>query len=491
MNRKHLVMIGNGMATGRLLDDLARRGGLTGFHIRVFGEEPHGCYNRILLNRLLAGGTVDDITLKPMEWYRDNGVTLHSGCRVTQVSTESRRVRTSDGHEYEYDKLIFATGSVPRVPSLEGLHTADGQLKPGVVAYRNVVDVERMREWAQPGRSAIVIGGGLLGLEAAKGLADLGLSVTVVHQAGILMNNQLDLFGGEYLRRAVTGLGISVRTGVTTQAILGEHAVEGLRFTDGTLLPADLVVFACGILARSDLARASHIPVNKGILVDDTLATSVELVYAVGECAEHRGQVYGLVQPIYEQCAVLADVLTGTNPQARYTGTRLYTRLKVAGIEVASMGDVEARHADDEVVQVMEENRGNYRKLVIRDGRLVGAVLVGDTSASAGLIRRLERGDPLPANSLDLFASPDRGFPTATNDPICKCHNVTETCVRNAMAAGCRSLQEVSARTGAGTGCGSCRGQLAALLLKPRPTESTAAGISGSPRTPEIPQSIV
>ncbi|MCZ2343006.1 MAG: FAD-dependent oxidoreductase [Bacteroidales bacterium] len=467
MNRKHLAIIGNGMAAGRLLDDLARRGGLTGFHISVFGEEPHGCYNRILLNRLLAGGTVDDITLKPIEWYRDNGVTLHIGCRVTQVTTHSRRIRTADDREHEYDKLIFATGSVPRIPPLDGLHTADGRFKSGVVAYRNVVDAERMREWAQPGRSAIVIGGGLLGLEAAKGLADRGLSVTIVHQADILMNRQLDRFGGEYLRRAVAGLGITVRTGVVPQAILGEHAVEGLRCADGTLLPADLLVCACGIHPRSDLARDSNIPVNKGILVDDSLATAVEHVYAVGECAEHRGQVYGLVQPIYEQCAVLADVLTGTNVQARYTGTRLYTRLKVAGIAVASMGDIEAQQADDEVVQIMEENRGNYRKLIIRNGRLVGAVLVGDTAASAGLIRRLERGDPLPTNSLDLFATPERGVAMVSNDPICKCHNVTEQCIRNAMMAGCRSLQEVSEQTGAGTGCGSCRGQLAALLLKP------------------------
>lgn len=498
MNRKHLAIIGNGMATGRLLDDLLRRGGLTGFQISVFGEEPHGCYNRILLNRLLSGGPLDEITLKPIEWYRDNGVTLHTDSRVVQVSPENRRIRTEDGREQEFDKLIFATGSVPRVPPVEGLRTPDGQFKAGVVAYRNARDAERMRELAKPGRSAVVIGGGLLGIEAAKGLSDLGMFVTIVHQSGKLMNHQLDTIGAEYLRRAVEGLGIAVRTGTTTQAIVGDQAAERLTFTDGASLPVDLVVFACGIRPRTDLAIDSNIPVNAGILVSDTLATPVENIYAVGECAEHRGQVYGLVQPIYEQCSVLADVLTGTNSHARYTGTRLYTRLKVAGVEVASMGDVEAKQADDEVVQVIEENRGIYRKLVIRHGRLVGAVLVGDTSASAGLVRRLERGDPLPVNSLDLFASPDRGAPAAANDPVCRCHNVTEQCVRNAMAAGCRSIQDVSARTGAGTGCGSCRGQLAALLLKTRPGETAGVTPSGStaavstaiplPRVTETPQ---
>lgn len=499
MTRKHLAIIGNGMAAGRLLDELARRGGLTRFQVSVFGEEPHGCYNRILLNRVLSGGSVDDITLKSAEWYRDNGVSLYTNARVTRLSQGVRRIWTEDGREHYFDQAIFATGSVPRVPTLEGLYGPDGTYKSGVVAYRTAADVERMRLFAQPGRSAIVIGGGLLGLEAAKGLSDLGMAVTIVHLFDVLMNNQIDKLGGQFLRRAIEGLGITVRTGATTKAILGETAAEWLTFSDGTSIPADLVVFACGIRSRIDLANDSEIPTNAGILVDDTMATQIEDVYAVGECAEHRGRVYGLVQPIYEQCAVLAEVLTGTNPDARYTGSRVYTRLKVAGIEVASMGDVEAKHADDEVVQVIEEKRGVYRKLVIRDGRLAGAVLVGDASASAGLVRRFERGDPLPANRLDLLASPDRGAPASANEPVCKCHNVTEAGVRDAMKNGCRTLQDVSARTGAGTGCGSCRGQLAALLLKTKPADSAAAESSQSPsasvapilRGPDVPRSAV
>ena len=466
MTRKHLAIIGNGMAAGRLLDELIRRGGLDQFQVTVFGDEPHGCYNRILLNRVLAGGAVDDITLKPIGWYADNGVTLVSGSRVTRLSQGARRVWTADDKDHYFDTAVFATGSIPRVPTVDGLHGKDGQFKPGVLAYRTAADVHRMREYARPGRSAVVVGGGLLGLEAAKGLADLGMRVTVVHLFDGLMNNQVDKIGGQFVRRAVEAMGITVRTGVTTKAVLGDRAAERVTFGDGTALPADLVVFAAGIRPRVDAAAESDIPINRGILVDDTLATHVPNVYAVGECAEHRERVYGLVQPIYEQCGVLADVLTGVNPAARYGGSKLYSRLKVAGVEVASMGDVDTKEAGDETVQVIEESRGVYRKLVVRHGRLAGAVLVGDASASAGLVRRFERGDPLPMNRLDVLASPDRGAPADADEAVCKCHNVSEAGVRSAIAGGCRTLQDVSARTGAGTGCGSCRGQLAAILLK-------------------------
>jgi nitrite reductase (NADH) large subunit len=230
-------------------------------------------------------------------------------------------------------------------------------------------------------------------------------------------------------------------------------------------LPAELVVFASGVQPRIELARESDVPTNAGILVDDRLQTELPNLYAVGECAEHDGRVYGTVQPVYEQCAVLADLLSEANPHARYRGSKVYTRLKVAGVEVASMGDVDPREGDDEVVQVIEEKRGVYRKLIIRDDRLAGAVLVGDTSAAAGLVQRYERGDAVPANRLDLLASPDRGTESA-GGVICQCHQVGESTLLDAMHNGCRTLQELAARTGAGTGCGSCRGQLAALLLK-------------------------
>lgn len=465
MTRKKLAIVGNGMATGRLLDELLRRDGQSRFEVTVFGEEPHGCYNRILLNRVLLGGAVDDITLKPAAWYAEKGVRLRSGASVTRLSPAARRLWTADGREHYFDSAVFATGSVPRVPLVEGAKLTDGRWKDGVALYRTAADCERMRAFARPGRPAVIVGGGLLGLEAAKGLADLGMRVTLLHLFDTLMNRQVDKTGAAMLRRAVEQLGITVRTSANTKAVLGAKRAEAVLLGGGERVPAELVVFASGVKPRIDLAQDSDVPTNAGILVDDHLKTHLPGLYAVGECAEHDGRTYGTVQPVYEQCAVLADVLTGANPEARYRGSKVYTRLKVVGVEVASMGDVDAREADDEVVQVIEERRAVYRKLVIRNDRLAGAVLVGDTSAAAGLVRRFERGDPLPANRLDLFASPDRGADPA-GGVVCNCHQVTEPTLLEAVKGGSRTLQDLAARTGAGTGCGSCRGQLAALLLK-------------------------
>ncbi len=466
MTRRKLAIIGNGMATGRLLDDLARRGGLKIFDVSVFGEEPHGCYNRILLNRVLEGGTADDITLKPAAWYAENGVTFRSGLRVNRVSHGTNRLWTANGAEHFFDVAVFATGSVPRIPTVEGVNGSNGKPKPGVFAYRTIADVERMRAAAKPGSRAVVVGGGLLGLEAAKGLADLGVRVTVAHLFDTLMNRQVDALGGQFLRRALEKLGIAVRTSANTKAVLGRDRVTGLSLGGGQELPADFVVFASGIRPRVDLATEAEVPTNSGILVDDRMQTELPDVYAVGECAEHGGVVYGTVQPIYEQCAVLADVLTGANPGARYRGSKVYTKLKVAGVEVASMGAIEAVHADDEVVQVIEAQRGVYRKLVVHNGRLAGAVLVGDASAAAGLVRRFERGDLLPANRLDVFASPERTALPSVNELVCNCHGVTRGMLTDAVRGGCRTVQDISAKTGAGTGCGSCLGQLAALVGK-------------------------
>jgi nitrite reductase (NADH) large subunit len=465
VTRTKLAIIGNGMAAGRLLDELARRDGFARLDVTVFGEEVHGCYNRILLNRVLLGGSVQDITLKPSAWYAERGVGLRAGAAVTRLSPAARRLWTADGAEHYFDVAVFATGSVPRVPPVDGLRLPDGRWKDGVCVYRTAADCHRMRAFARKGGRAVVVGGGLLGLEAAKGLADLGQSVTLLHLFDSLMERQVDRTGGVLLRRAVEALGISVRTSAQTKGVLGAKRAEAVVLGGGERLPADLVVFASGVQPRVDLAKDSDVPTNAGILVDDRLQTGLPDVHAVGECAEHDGRVYGTVQPVYEQCAVLADVLTGADPDARYRGSKVYTRLKVVGVEVASMGDVEPREADDEVVQVIEERRGVYRKLVVRDGRLAGAVLVGDTAAAAGLVRRFERGDPLPANRLDLFASPDRAAEPA-GGIVCQCHQVSERTLLDAARDGCRTLQDLEARTGAGTGCGSCRGQLAALLLK-------------------------
>lgn len=469
MTRQQLAIVGNGMAAGRLVDDLIRRDGLDRYAVSVFGDEPHGCYNRILLNRVLLGGAVDDITLKTAGWYADRGIALHVGSLVARVSPASRRLWTADGREFYFDKLVFATGSEPRVPRVDGLRTPDGTFKHGVAVYRTAADVGRMRAVARPDRPAVVVGGGLLGLEAAKGLADLGMHVTLLHLFDTLMNRQVDRVGGAMLRRAIEALGITVRTSATTKAVLGKTRAEGVALGGGDVLPADLVVFASGVRPRIDLAKDADLPTNAGIQVNDRLETTAHGLFAVGECVEHDGRTYGTVQPVYEQCRVLADVLCDPATPSRYRGSKVHTRLKVAGVEVASLGDIDPRQADDEVVQVIEERRGVYRKLVIRDGRLAGAVLVGDASAAPGLTQRYDRGDPLPANRLDLFASPDRGAEPA-DGMVCHCHQVNEVQLSAAVRGGCRTLQDIAATTGAGTGCGSCRGKLASLLLKAEPT---------------------
>ncbi len=316
--KKKLSIIGNGMGTCRLLDELVRRDATRLYEITVFGEERGGAYNRILLGRVLGGEAPDAIVTKTPEWYDSHGIRLIHGTRVTRLDTRGKVVETADGRSRGYDVSILATGSQPLVPPLEGMHGDDGELRPGVFVYRTIADCIRLREYARSGDGAVVVGGGLLGLEAAKALSDMGLHVTVVQSSTILMNAQLDELGGQMLGRQIERAGIFTRTGRSVESIYGDERVKGVILSDGTALSTDLVVLACGVRPRVDTARASGLPVNKGILVNDTLATEVPGVYAFGECAEHRGRTYGIVTPVWEQAAVLADVLTGAQPQDRY-----------------------------------------------------------------------------------------------------------------------------------------------------------------------------
>jgi nitrite reductase (NADH) large subunit len=460
--KKRLAIVGNGMAASRLLDELLRRNA-SAFEITVYGEEPRGSYNRILLGRVLGGGAPDDIALKPHDWYAERGVAFQRGVRVTHVDSVARKLTTSDGDTHSYDVCVFATGSSPLVPPVPGLKSEDGAPRDGIHVFRTVEDCLAIRQRAKPGSSAVVVGGGLLGLEAAKALCDLGLHVTVLHLAPVLMNAQLDRFGGELLQRAIEKLGVFVRTGTTADEVLGNGHVEAVKLRTGDVIPADLVVFACGIVPRTDVAKASGVPVKRAILVNDLLATQVPGIYAVGECAEHAGVVYGLVQPIWEQCAVLADVLTGANPRARYRGSKMYARLKVAGIEVASFGIPDAQFPTDEVVQVFEDRRGVYRKLIVRDGKLVGAMLVGCAEAAPALVQMFDRDEPLPSNRLDVLATGNAPV-TTTEREICNCNHVTESAVLDAIRDGCDTLPALCDATRAGTGCGSCRGHLTSLL---------------------------
>jgi nitrite reductase (NADH) large subunit len=463
--KKQLAIIGNGMACGRLLDELFRRNVGNSYEVTVFGEESHGCYNRILLGRIISGGSAADITTKPRAWYAERGVQFHSDTLVEKLDVSTRRLFTNTGDEFKYDVCVLATGSAPFIPPMANLHKADGCPKEGVFLFRTVDDCQRIRKHSRPASSAVVLGGGLLGLEAAKALSDLGLHVTVVHLPEWLMNLQVDRLGGSFVRKAIEAVGIFVRTGERVTGVVGEDKVEGVTLQSGEVIPADLLVMAAGIRPRVDVAQASGLPVNRGIVVNELLATTAPGVFAVGECAEHNGIVYGIVPPIWEQCEVLADLVTGANPVSRYRGSKLYTKLKVAGVDVASMGLTEPKAETDEVLQILEERRGIYRKMIVRDGKLVGAILVGDAEAAPTLARWFDRGDKLPTNRLDVLCSGDVSL--AASDPeICNCHHVCESTIKKAIREGCTSLPMLSASTQAGTGCGSCRGQLADLILK-------------------------
>jgi nitrite reductase (NADH) large subunit len=479
--KRRLAIIGNGMAACRLLDELQSRGGLDRYEITVFGDERGGAYNRVLLSKVLAGDEPDAIVTKPPAWFADRGIRLHDGVAVKRLDTEAKLIETADGATQRYDVAVLATGSQPRVPPLEGMTNDAGDLRPGVFVYRTMDDCLRMRAHGRPGDTAVVLGGGLLGLEAAKVLSDAGLHVTIVHAARTLMNAQLDELGGEMLERQIESHGIFVRTGRTIEAVVGETVMEGIRMDDGKVLAADMLVLACGVRPRVDVARASGLPINNGIVVNDTLATEAPGVYAIGDCAEHAGRTYGIVAPAWEQAQVLAEVLTGANPQARYRGSKMYTRLKVAGVDVASMGRIEPELERDEVIQVVETRRGAYRKLIVRGNELVGAMLVGNTGAAASLVQTMDRGDPLPEDPLEaLCPNAAFGTPAACADrTVCNCNGVPESRIRDAIAAGASSVEELSLATRAGTGCGSCKTELAQILKKQTATPPPKIAAAG------------
>jgi nitrite reductase (NADH) large subunit len=464
MSKKKLAIIGNGMGTCKLLDELIERGAAFQYEITVFGEEQGGAYNRILLGKVLSGSAPDSIVTKPLEWYDRHNIRLIDRTRVTRLDTLRKQVETEDGQVRSYDVAVLATGSQPVVPKLEGMTDESGELKPGIFVYRTMGDALRMRERARSGDSAIVVGGGLLGLEAAKVLCDRGLHVTVVQLKKTLMNAQLDEIGGEMLERQIERSGIFVRTGRTVEAVYAEETVKGVYLDDGSTRPADIVVLACGVRPRVDLAKASGLPVNRGIIVNDTLATEVPSVYAFGECAEHAGKTYGIVAPVWEQAAVLADVLTGRSV-TRYRGSKLYTRLKVAGVEVATMGVSEAEREEDDVLQIVQDRKDRYRKLIVRDRRLVGAILVGDTSAAGSLVQYFDRGDVLPEDPLELLCQTAPAADPATR-VVCNCQKVTEGALREAVANGADSVEALCAATRAGTGCGSCKSELGQILAR-------------------------
>ncbi len=389
-----LIVIGNGMAAARLVDELARRA-LGRYAVAVIGEEPRLAYNRVLLSALLADEVgFDDIELRPARWWRDRGVTLRYGVRATAVDAAARNVTLAGGTRLSFSKLVFATGSQPIKPDIPGMDL------PGVLTFRDVDDVNAIAAAKAAGTRVVVIGGGLLGLEAAYGLAKAGARVTLLHLMDRLMERQLDHRAALMLQRAVEARGIAVRLQAQTARIAGNGKVEGVELHDGTTIAADAVVVAVGIRANAALARTAGIEVGRGIVVDDHLETNAAGVHAIGECAEHRGCCYGLVEPAYEQAQLLARRLAGE--RASYPGSVLATNLKVSGVNVFSAGDFLGATAEAEEIVLSDPAAGVYKKLVIAQGRLVGAVLFGDTADGLWYLDLIRTGSPVARLRDDL-----------------------------------------------------------------------------------------
>ncbi len=468
MQKQKLVMIGNGMAGVRTLEELLKLAP-DFYEITVFGAEPHPNYNRIMLSPVLAGEkTVDDIVLNNYDWYLDNGIRLVTGDAVAYIDRVAQKVVTASGIEQDYDRLLIATGSTPFIIPLPG-HD-----KTGVIGFRDIADVETMLEASQRHSKAVVIGGGLLGLEAANGLLKNGMQVTVVHLLDSLMERQLDKPAAALLKATLEQRGLKFMMQAQTAEITGDARVSGVKFSDGSQLEADLVVMAVGIRPNITLAQDAGIHCERGIVVSDTMQTFDPRVYAVGECVQHRGICYGLVAPLYEQSRVAANHLA-QHGIARYEGSVTSTKLKVSGIDLFSAGDFNEDDGDETLV-LQDPAAGVYKKLILRDNRIKGAVMYGDTIDGSWYFQLLREATDVSAfrNSI-LFGQHDLGdaghgdenrvAALGNNAEICGCNGVCKGDIVDAIVKkGLFTLDEVRAHTKASSSCGSCTGLVESIL---------------------------
>jgi len=460
--KPRLAVVGNGMAGVFTVEQILKH--RQDYDITIFGDETHVNYNRIMLSSVLAGEkNFEDIILNDIDWYRKHGIQAKLGVRVVSVDRARRVLIDQDGGETPYDKLVIATGSSPFIPPVEGTQ------RNGVFVFRTMDDARALLELSGPGIKAVVIGGGLLGLEAARGLQVQGCDVSVVHLNGHLMERQLDPTGGQFLRKKIEDLGVKVLCGKSTSAILGNGHVEGVKFKCGEEVEAQLVVIAAGIRPNTAVGKAAGLQVNRGIVVDEYLRTSDPDVYAVGECTELNGELFGLVAPIWEQGKVLAAHLTG-NTAKGFESTTTAAKLKIMGVDVFSAGSCEEGEGT-ETVRYEDAALGVYKKIVLRDNRLQGVMLVGDASDDFRYMDWLRNGTDLSKQRKHLLFPPpaaDKGLDMAQmpdSETICGCNGVTKGTIIEAIHThGIASLAQLKDRTRASTGCGSCSGLCESLL---------------------------
>jgi len=466
--KEKLVLVGNGMAGVRALEELLKIAPDM-YDITVFGAEPYGNYNRIMLSPVLAGEkTVDDIMLNDEQWYSDNGITLYKGKSVTEINRLNKQVIAADGTTADYDRLLLATGSNPfMIP-------VPGKDKDGVIAFRDIHDVDTMLQASKDYQKAVVIGGGLLGLEAANGLMKQGMDVTVVHLLDSLMERQLDKPASALLKASLEERGMNFMMEAATGEIIGNGRVQGVRFKDGSEIEADLVVMGVGIVPNTELAKSAGLHCERGIVVNDVMQTFDPAIYAVGECAQHRGIAYGLVAPLFEQGKVAANQLANLG-YAHYQGSVTSTKLKVTGIDLFSAGDFN-ESAGDEVMVLQDPASGTYKKLVINDNRIKGAVLYGDTIDGTWYFQLMRENTSIADfRKTILFGQHDLGdaghgdetrvMSLSDDAEICGCNGVCKGDIVNAISKhGLFTLEDVRAHTKASSSCGSCTGLVEAIL---------------------------
>lgn len=453
--KQRLVVIGNGMAGVRCVEEILKQNKHQ-FDITIIGSEPHVNYNRILLSSVLQGETTfPEITINSIEWYRRYQITLYSGETATKIDTKLKRITTDKNRLISFDKLIFATGSSPFVLPLPGVE------KPGVVTFRTIEDCEAILEGAKRFKKAIVIGGGVLGLEAARGLLNLGLDVKVVHNTDYLMQRQLNAKASSMLQKQLEQQGIGFLLGKVTKEIGGTDRVEEVEFTDGTKVEADLVVMSVGVVPNISLAKESGLTTNRGIVVNDFMETSIPDIYAVGECVEHNGIVYGLVKPLYEQGEVLAKFICD-KPVEGYKGSVLSTSLKVPGIDLFSVGDFEENEST-KTLTILNEVEDIYKKIVLQGDIIVGAILYGETGQQSKVLDMIvKRKHVNDEDKRSLLHSTDNGASTVKSmkrsEIVCNCNGVTKGAIMEAVQQqGLTTVKEVKQCTKASSSCGGCK----------------------------------